>query len=1041
VSDANATYSFLPWLRRGIATEIARVDGSGPTAPRAAAPITLVLRANAAPETREVSVPLALFGPGEVVGLDWRNIVRECPPRGSHDVEPNYFPTLEFDQPDFPWRYTPARARPNDRLQPWLVLVALKLDEIEAFSDAGSAGGAARLKVKSAASLPLLAQAWAWAHVQVSGAEPDEALQTIVDEEPRRALSRLICPRRLDPQTRYRVCLVPAFERGRLAGLGREVPESLDALEPAWAPEQNEVELPVYHHWTFETGVDGDFEYLARKLRARAVPPTVGTRPIDVTSAGAPLPPASPTPLSMPGALLSPGTPPDGGAVWEEAHRAAFVNALSSVLNHPADLLEGTTPVRLVAPSLYGAWHAKQDRQAVTEPPPRPRWFHELNRDPRWRVAAGLGTEVVQNSQESLMAAAWDQVEGILGLNEQLRRSELALELSIRLHQRRFATLPLEALLAVTAPIHARVTNAAAGSAGASARPATLRALVLDSPIADGAFDPSFRRLARARGLLRRLGTSPARLGVITRMNRGDIAAAAEPRVPADTLIAPENALPALPQSVVDSLPTLGGAARRALRWLSLFLLALVPVCFWVGAPVLAAFFLLAGAGAWLVASGAASAERRRWHRELQGGTLTGAALRTAEPAPGYVPLVVEAGSHEPRPLVAEAAAAPRVREVLADLLDEWNVEPAPGRRLRPLDLPATRQALLVATEPRRAIAASLLPRLRLIPGLVFQPNAELIEPVMAAPVFERPMYEPLRDLSKDWLLPGVGDIPANTTTLVVTNQSFIEAYMAGLNHEMARELLWREYPTDQRGTYFRQFWDVRGVVASDGTPIDPEQLKDIRPMHTWRSLQGLGANTARKPPPGGQHLVLLIKGELLHRYPNTVVYAVKTQLDRQGKRELSAIELYPVFEGRIEPDIAFFGFELTPAAVRGDPDPTRDQGYYFVLQEQPSEPRFGLDVIGTTFGAAVPRWNDLAWSHLAANANDLTALSYVDLDAPLPNTASVTQHAGEPAVSWHADSGTGPTGAKSSDIAYITLQRPFRVAIHASDMLPPEES
>ena len=32
---------------------------------------------------------------------------------------------------------------------------------------------------------------------------------------------------------------------------------------------------------------------------------------------------------------------------------------------------------------------------------------------------------------------------------------------------------------------------------------------------------------------------------------------------------------------------------------------------------------------------------------------------------------------------------------------------------------------------------------------------------------------------------------------------------MVGLNHEFARELLWREYPTDQRGSYFRQFWDV----------------------------------------------------------------------------------------------------------------------------------------------------------------------------------------------------------------------------------------
>lgn len=38
-------------------------------------------------------------------------------------------------------------------------------------------------------------------------------------------------------------------------------------------------------------------------------------------------------------------------------------------------------------------------------------------------------------------------------------------------------------------------------------------------------------------------------------------------------------------------------------------------------------------------------------------------------------------------------------------------------------------------------------------------------------------------------------------------SQEFIESYMAGLNHEFARELIWREYPTDQRRRYFEQYW------------------------------------------------------------------------------------------------------------------------------------------------------------------------------------------------------------------------------------------
>ena len=44
------------------------------------------------------------------------------------------------------------------------------------------------------------------------------------------------------------------------------------------------------------------------------------------------------------------------------------------------------------------------------------------------------------------------------------------------------------------------------------------------------------------------------------------------------------------------------------------------------------------------------------------------------------------------------------------------------------------------------------------------------------------------------------------------------------MNHELARELLWREYPTDQRGTYSRQFWAHRNT----GNPTDQYDLKHL---------------------------------------------------------------------------------------------------------------------------------------------------------------------------------------------------------------------
>jgi hypothetical protein len=228
-------------------------------------------------------------------------------------------------------------------------------------------------------------------------------------------------------------------------------------------------------------------------------------------------------------------------------------------------------------------------------------------------------------------------------------------------------------------------------------------------------------------------------------------------------------------------------------------------------------------------------------------------------------------------------------------------------------------------------------------------------------------------------------------------------------------------------------------VLGPGGAPIDPEKLRDIERIHRWKAAQGLGANSGREQPPREGHLVFLIKGELLRRYPNTFVYAVKARVDA-GARTLGEEEHYPVFEGRLDPDIVFFGFDLMASDVIGDSDPTKDQGWYFVLQEQPTEPIFGLDAAkDDQFAGRPASWNELNWAHLARDDTALAGLGYIDLDAELPDTSIVAQATGDPPLAWHADNGLGPAGANSSDIAHITLQRPFRVAIHGSDMLPPE--
>ena len=98
------------------------------------------------------------------------------------------------------------------------------------------------------------------------------------------------------------------------------------------------------------------------------------------------------------------------------------------------------------------------------------------------------------------------------------------------------------------------------------------------------------------------------------------------------------------------------------------------------------------------------------------------------------------------------------------------------------------------------------------------------------------------------------------------TNQKFIESYMLGLNHEFSRELLWREYPTDQRGSYFRQFWDVSGYFDDQnlGEEALKEKLKDIPPIHRWRKNSELGDHDNREEGSDNEEEVV---AKPMHKY------------------------------------------------------------------------------------------------------------------------------------------------------------------------------
>jgi hypothetical protein len=315
----------------------------------------------------------------------------------------------------------------------------------------------------------------------------------------------------------------------------------------------------------------------------------------------------------------------------------------------------------------------------------------------------------------------------------------------------------------------------------------------------------------------------------------------------------------------------------------------------------------------------------------------------------------------------------------------------------RPMDMKDTKKALLESVDPEKTIAARVEASVK-ISGPT-EINGDSLEPILDAPHFPQPMYEGLRDISQDFLFPGLEHVPANTVTLLGTNPKFVEAFMVGLNAEMGREFLWRRYPTDQRGTVFQQFWDTS---AGSG------QL-DIKRIHEWDKKSKLGDNART-----GEKLVLLIRGELLRRYPNSVIYAVAA-IRKDGLLDLSPKaehERHPLFRGTLKPDVTFLGFDLKREDALADP------GWFFVIQQQPTEPRFGMDVADFTKAQPLNTWNDLSWRHMAPTEQALKELSHASAKTVLPDIEK---------AKW---------GRNSAHQAYITLQRPVRVAIHAKQML-----
>src|SRR5215212_5003917 len=117
-----ANYVFLPWVRQGAASGIQTPDSLGKNQAGVVA-VPVKLRVN---DAHDIDRQVQLYGPGDVTGIDPQQVVRTEPRHLAMDFEPNYFPAIEFDRPDFPWLLTPAKADASGILRPWLCLVVVR---------------------------------------------------------------------------------------------------------------------------------------------------------------------------------------------------------------------------------------------------------------------------------------------------------------------------------------------------------------------------------------------------------------------------------------------------------------------------------------------------------------------------------------------------------------------------------------------------------------------------------------------------------------------------------------------------------------------------------------------------------------------------------------------------------------------------------------------------------------------------------------------------------------------------------------------------
>jgi hypothetical protein len=199
--------------------------------------------------------------------------------------------------------------------------------------------------------------------------------------------------------------------------------------------------------------------------------------------------------------------------------------------------------------------------------------------------------------------------------------------------------------------------------------------------------------------------------------------------------------------------------------------------------------------------------------------------------------------------------------------------------------------------------------------------------PVELEPELDLPLWSFLATAQPDWLLPGIGLLEQHRVVGLATNPAFVEAMLAGANHQSTAELRFRNFPLRPRWSPLRKFWQRKGGDF------------DIEPIKSWPAGSPLGG-PGLQPTGVGAEAVVLFRTPLFKRYPKTVVYLYKagtpaadwTTPNQTNPNLVEAAKVFPTFTGKIGDDVVFFGFKVTPAELAH---------HWVVLEEPPTGFRF----------------------------------------------------------------------------------------------------